>query len=53
MSADEVAGFEAEPGYRDAIVVRRCDDRGKQAGLTTRRLEDYSELLQSLATRRS
>jgi len=53
MSADEVAGFEAEPGYRDAIVVRRCDDRGKVAGLATRRLADYSELLRSLAARRS
>lgn len=53
MPADEAAGFEAEPGYRDAIVVRRCDDRGKVAGLATRRLEDYSELLRSLALRRS
>lgn len=48
MAADEVAGFEAEPGYREAVVVRRCDDRGKIAGLATRRLEDYRELLQSL-----
>ena len=50
MSADEVAGFEAEPGYREAIIVRLCDDRGKVAGLATRRLEDYRELLQSLVT---
>ena len=49
MSADEVASFEAEPGYRDALVVRRCDDRGKVAGLATRRLQDYSELLRALA----
>lgn len=48
MPAEEVASFEAEPGYREAIVVRRCDDRGKVAGLATRRLEDYRELLQSL-----
>ncbi|MGH8202647.1 MAG: HD domain-containing protein [Steroidobacteraceae bacterium] len=53
MPAAEVAGFEAEPGYRAALVVRRCDDRGKVAGLATRRLEDYSGLLRSLATRRS
>ena len=53
MSADEAAAFEAEPGYRDAIVVRRCDDRGKVAGLATRRLQDYAELLGSLAARRS
>ncbi|HEY6517040.1 MAG TPA: HD domain-containing protein [Steroidobacteraceae bacterium] len=53
MSADEVASFESEAGCRDALVVRRCDDRGKIAGLATRRLEDYSGLLRSLATRRS
>jgi phosphonate degradation associated HDIG domain protein len=52
MSAEEVATFAAERGCRDAVVVRRCDDRGKVAGLTTRRLEDYRELLQSLATHR-
>jgi [1-hydroxy-2-(trimethylamino)ethyl]phosphonate dioxygenase len=52
MSPDEVASFEAEPGYRAAVVVRRCDDRGKVAGLATRRLEDYRELLRSLAARR-
>ena len=52
LSADEVAAFEAEPGCRDAVVVRRCDDRGKVAGLATRRLDEYRELLQSLAARR-
>jgi gamma-butyrobetaine dioxygenase len=49
MPAGEVASFEAEPGYREAIVVRRCDDRGKVAGLATRGLEDYQRLLRSLA----
>jgi phosphonate degradation associated HDIG domain protein len=53
MPAAEAASFEAEPGYRVALIVRRCDDRGKIAGLATRRLEDYSGLLRSLATRRS
>lgn len=52
LSADEVASFEAEPGYRDAIVVRRCDDRGKVAGLATPPLGGYRELLRSLAARR-
>ena len=50
LSPAEVAGFEAEAGYRDAVAVRRCDDRGKVAGLATRRLEDYRELLGSLAS---
>jgi phosphonate degradation associated HDIG domain protein len=49
MSPAEAASFEAEPAYRDALVVRRCDDRGKVRGLATRRLEDYRGLLQSLA----
>ena len=48
MSAEEVVSFEAEPGYRDAPIVRRCDDQGKVAGLATRRLEDYRGLLQAL-----
>jgi [1-hydroxy-2-(trimethylamino)ethyl]phosphonate dioxygenase len=52
LPAAEVASFEAEPGYREAVVVRRCDDRGKVAGLATRRMEDYRELLLSLAGRR-
>ena len=52
MPAAEVASFEAEPGYRAALLVRRCDDRGKVVGLATRRLEHYSGLLGSLVTRR-
>lgn len=51
MSAAEVAGFEAEPGYREALVVRRCDDRGKVAGLATRGFQDYRDLLGSLVVR--
>jgi phosphonate degradation associated HDIG domain protein len=50
MSGEEVASFQAEPGYRDAIAVRRCDDRGKIAGLATGRFEDYYPLLRSLTT---
>jgi phosphonate degradation associated HDIG domain protein len=49
MSAAEVASFESEPGCRDALIVRRCDDRGKVAGLATRTLADYSGLLGALA----
>jgi phosphonate degradation associated HDIG domain protein len=49
LSHAEIASFESEPGYRDALVVRRCDDRGKVAGLATRRLEDYAALLRALA----
>jgi gamma-butyrobetaine dioxygenase len=52
MSAEEVGSFEAEPGWREAVVVRRCDDRGKVAGFVTRRLEDYRGLLESLVAHR-
>jgi len=49
MSAEEAGRFAAEAACGDAILVRRCDDRGKIAGLATRRLQDYAGLLRSLA----
>jgi len=48
MSAVQVARFEAEPFHRDAVLLRRSDDQGKIAGLATRSLEHYRELLASL-----
>jgi len=50
MLPEEIARFEAEPYYRDAVVVRRCDDQGKVAGLKTPALRDYTALIDSLAT---
>jgi phosphonate degradation associated HDIG domain protein len=52
MLPEETARFEAEPYYREAVVVRRCDDQGKVAGLKTPLLPDYSALIDSLATAR-
>jgi phosphonate degradation associated HDIG domain protein len=49
MSATEVMQFEREPFYRQALQVRRCDDRGKIAGLKIRGLADYRLLLQRFA----
>ena len=49
MSASEVAQFETEPFCRQAVQVRRCDDRGKIAGLEIRGLADYRLLLQRVA----
>ncbi len=40
MSADEAARFAALPYHADAVLVRRCDDRGKVAGLAVPRFED-------------
>jgi phosphonate degradation associated HDIG domain protein len=49
MSPAEAARFEAEPFYREAILLRHCDDRGKIAGLATPRLEDFGPMIQALA----
>jgi [1-hydroxy-2-(trimethylamino)ethyl]phosphonate dioxygenase len=48
MSAGERTSFEAEPFHRDAIRIRRWDDRGKIAGLATPGLPDYRDLIDSL-----
>lgn len=50
MSAPEVADFELQPQYREAVQVRRCDDRGKVAGLATRTLAQYHDLIERFGT---
>jgi [1-hydroxy-2-(trimethylamino)ethyl]phosphonate dioxygenase len=49
MAAHEVAQFETEPYYKDAVRVRQWDDQGKIAGLKTPGLGDYRALLEKLA----
>jgi phosphonate degradation associated HDIG domain protein len=49
MAAHEVAEFEAEPFYKDAVRVRQWDDQGKVAGLKTPGLSDYRALIEALA----
>ena len=49
MAAHEVAQFETEPYYQDAVRVRQWDDQGKVAGLKTPGLGDYRALLETLA----
>ncbi len=49
MSVTEVAAFEAEPCWRDAIVLRRCDDQGKLGGFKAPDFESYRPLLERLA----
>ena len=49
MSPGEAARFETEAFHRDAVLVRRCDDRGKVAGLKTPRIEDYGPMIEALA----
>jgi phosphonate degradation associated HDIG domain protein len=49
MAAHEVAKFEAERSYQEAVRVRRWDDQGKVAGLKTPGLSDYRSLIEELA----
>jgi phosphonate degradation associated HDIG domain protein len=49
MAAHEVAQFETEPFYKDAVRVRQWDDQGKVAGLKTPELGDYRTLIEEMA----
>ena len=53
MSAEEAARFKSERFHREAVTVRRCDDRGKVAGLRTPCLADYGAMIEGLASRDS
>jgi predicted HD phosphohydrolase len=47
MTAHEVAGFETERFYKEAVRVRQWDDQGKVAGLRTPELGDYRALIET------
>ena len=49
MSAKEIAAFESEPYWRDAVRVRKWDDQGKIAGLRTPGFEHYRPLIDRIA----
>ena len=49
MSSAEVLAFETEPYFRDAILLRHCDDRGKVAGLRTPNFAHYGQLIELLS----
>lgn len=51
MEAHEVAKFETERFYKEAVRVRRWDDQGKVAGLKTPGLRDYRALIEEQASR--
>lgn len=48
MGSAEVAAFESNPGWHDAVLLRRWDDHGKVDGLDVPGLASYRELLESL-----
>lgn len=49
MSASERAQFEKEPYAQDALRLRLWDDQGKVAGLSTASLDEYRQLVQTVA----
>ena len=49
MSSKEIAAFESEPYWRDAVQIRRWDDQGKIAGLKTPGFDHYRALIDALA----
>jgi len=52
MSAGEVATFEAEPFFKDAVCIREWDDRGKVAGSSTPDLTSYRAVIEHCQRRR-
>jgi phosphonate degradation associated HDIG domain protein len=51
MDAAEVAAFEANPGWEDAVALRRWDDHAKVPDLAVTPATAYRALLESLVTR--
>lgn len=51
MSRHEVAQFERERFWQEAVRLRRWDDQGKVAGLKTLAMSDYAALIERLALR--
>jgi phosphonate degradation associated HDIG domain protein len=49
MSPDEVARFEGERYFREAVRLRRWDDQGKVADLRTPALEEYRAAIEAAA----
>ena len=47
MGEGEAAAFAREPAFEAALMVRRCDDRGKDVAMATQNIERYRELLAS------
>ncbi len=49
LSTEQIAAFESERYWREAVKVRRWDDQGKIPGLKTPGFEHYRELIERLA----
>jgi phosphonate degradation associated HDIG domain protein len=51
MNVKEMTEFEKQPYFREALQLRRCDDRAKIAGLQVPALEHYRALVEAAVTR--
>ncbi|MGE3831852.1 MAG: HD domain-containing protein, partial [Parvibaculaceae bacterium] len=51
MSKDEIAAFESNPHFREAVQVRIWDEGGKVPGMKTKSFRDYVPLLQRVVDR--
>jgi predicted HD phosphohydrolase len=49
MSADELAAFERQPSFDDAITLRRADESGKVDGLVVRGLAEWMPIVRQVA----
>ncbi len=48
MTRDECAAFEADPFHADAVLLRRCDEEGKQTDSVPPALETYFPMIRRL-----
>ncbi|MCB9792519.1 MAG: phytanoyl-CoA dioxygenase family protein [Alphaproteobacteria bacterium] len=53
MSPEEVADFEARPGWEAGVRLRRWDDLAKVAGAETRPIQGFHVLMRDLAARQA
>jgi len=51
MSPNELTAFEAEPYFRDAVLLRRWDDQAKIVGYPTPDFEHFRPLVERLAAK--
>lgn len=51
MQRDEIAAFEANPFFREAVRVRLWDEAGKAAGVATPAFAHYAPLLRRVAAK--
>jgi phosphonate degradation associated HDIG domain protein len=51
LTWDEAREFETLPYYREAVMLRRWDDKAKTPGMAAPALEEYREMLSSAAMR--